>query len=119
MGHQTADDRWDVKQQRTTWTPNNKGHLGHSSGREQSRHQAAQVFQDQDIRRQRTVRTSSRKGFSGSGHQGEEDSQDIKQKGFSGSGHQGEEDKRDIKQQMTGGTSSSRGQHGNQATKGI
>ena len=58
MGHQTADDRWDVKQQRTTWTPNNKGHLGHSSGREQSRHQAAKVFQDQDVRGMRTNGTS-------------------------------------------------------------
>ena len=115
MGHQTADDRWDVKQQRTTWTPNNKGHLGHSSGREQSRHQAAQVFQDQDIRRQRTVRTSSRKGFSGSGHQGEEDSQIIKQKRFfrirtSGgggqTGHQTADDRRDVKQQKTTWTSS-------------
>ena len=101
MGHQTADDRWDVKQQRTTWTSSNKGHLGHSGGREQSGHQVEKVFQDQNIRgRRRTVRTSSRKGLSGSGHQGEKD-------------------KRDTKQQMAGGTPSSRGQHGHQATKGI
>ena len=50
MGHQAADDRRDVKQQRTTWTSSNKGHLGHSGGREQSGHQAAKVFQDQDVR---------------------------------------------------------------------
>ena len=81
----------DIKQQRAFRT---------SGGREQSGHQAEKVFQDQNIRGRRTVRTSGRKGFSGSGHQGEED-------------------KWDIKQQMTGGTSSSRKQHGHQATKGI
>ena len=99
MGHQTADDRWDVKQQRTTWTPNNKGHLGHSSGREQSRHQAAQVFQDQDIRRQRTVRTSSRKGFSGSDIRGRRTVRTSSRKVFQD---------QDIRGRRINGTSNSR-----------
>ena len=67
------------------------------------------------FRRQRTVRTSSRKGFSGSEHQGEEeDSQDIKQErsfrirtsgGEGQTGHQTADGRRDAKQQWTTWTS--------------
>ena len=85
------------------------------------------------FKRQRTVKTSSSTGFSGSGHQAAENSQDIKQKRFfrirtSGgggqSGHQAEkvfqdqdirgrrtnghqtaDDRRDVKQQKTTWTS--------------
>ena len=71
------------------------------------------------FKRQRTVKTSSSTGFSGSGHQAAENSQDIKQKRFfrirtSGgggqSGHQAEKvfQDQDIRGRRTNGTSNSR-----------
>ena len=78
------------------------------------------------FKRQRTVKTSSSTGFSGSGHQAAENSQDIKQKRFfrirtSGgggqTGHQTADDRRDIKQQRTTWTSSNKGHLGHQVAE--
>ena len=71
------------------------------------------------FKRQRTVKTSSSTGFSGSGHQAAENSQDIKQKRFfrirtSGGGGQSDNQAekvfqdQDIRGRRTNGTPNSR-----------
>ena len=98
VGHQTAEDRRDSKQQGTGGNYSRIRQTGHQAVEDNMDNKQQRAFRT--FKQQRTVKTSSSKGYSGSGRQGDED-------------------KQDIKQQMTGGTSSSRGQHGHQATKGI
>ena len=117
---------WDIKQHEDWRDSKQQGTGGNHSRIRQKGHQAVEDNMDtkqqrafRTFKRQRTVKTSSSTGFSGSGHQAAENSQDIKQKRFfrirtSGGGGQSDNQAekvfqdQDIRGRRTNGTSNSR-----------